>query len=417
MGHSSLSSIPLLPKPPSAPALAAVGRRPGAAGRVLVALGAHAQAEVWCALLRQEGYDVVVVEHGEAALRRLLARDIDVLLASAQLPDLHGLSLLMQVRALDPQVSVLLISGRNDLDHAVEAMERGAMRYLTRAVAREELVALVEQGARLRRHARRQDSTSLIRAVGPAGRSFGDAVTLGAAFEEALEGLYLVFQPIVSWAARAPVAYEALMRCRAPQLPTPPAMLEAAEKLGRLPDLGRRVRALAAEAVASLPEGVRLFVNAHPRDLDDPDFYDPAAPLTRHAHRVTIEVTERARLDDERAAQVQLQRLRALGYRVAVDDLGAGYAGLASVAALNPEVVKVDMSLIRGIDHNPISARIVRALAAVCEELGILLVAEGVETRAERDTLVGLGCDRLQGYLFARPGPGFAEPALDLYPP
>ena len=407
----------LASKPPAGRDREFARRRPGAAGRVLVALGCNPEVPAWCELLRGDGFEVVVAEHGEDALRRLLARDVDVLLGSAQLPDLHGLSLLLRVRAIDPDVTVILLSCRRDLDNAVEAMERGAMRYLTRAVAGDEIVSLVSQGARLRRNARRRhDSMTVIRAVGPTGRSFGDADSLADAFEEALRGVYLSFQPIVSCAGRAPVAYEALLRCREPRLPSPLALLEAAEKLGRLEDLGRRVRALAAASIAALPDTARLFVNVHPQDLNDPELYDPGAPLTLQAHRVTIEVTERARLDDERVAQAQLQQLRALGYRVAVDDLGAGYAGLASVAALHPEIVKVDMSLVRGVDRNPISARIIRALAAVCAEMDISLVAEGVETRAERDTLVALGCDLLQGYLFARPSPEFVTPANDLYP-
>ena len=93
------------------------------------------------------------------------------------------------------------------------------------------------------------------------------------------------------------------------------------------------------------------------------------------------------------------------------------HAGGWPVAALHPEVVKLDMSLVRGVDRNPISARIIRALTAVCSEMGICLVAEGVETVAERDTLLGLGCDLLQGYLFARPTPAFVHPPMEFYPP
>jgi len=385
---------------------------------VLTVLGNTPHAEPWSDALRRDGFEVLAAEHGEAALRRLLEGDVDVLLSSAQLPDLHGLSLLLRVRAIDPDVSVILVSGRNDLDNAVEALERGALRYLTRPLSEVELLALVNEGARIRRNARRRyHSMTVIRSVGPTGRSFGDVASLAEAFESALRGVFLCFQPIVSCADRRSVAFEALLRCTEPQLPSPPALLEAAEKLGRLEDLGRLVRSLAAEAIATLPPSSRLFVNVHPKDLEDPELYDPSSPLTRYAHRVTIEVTERARLDDEKAAQVQLSKLRALGYHIAIDDLGAGYAGLASVAALHPEVVKLDMSLVRGVDRNPISARIIRALTAVCSEMGISLVAEGVETAAERDTLLGLGCDLLQGYLFARPTPSFAHPPMELYPP
>ena len=107
-----------------------------------------------------------------------------------------------------------------------------------------------------------------------------------------------------------------------------------------------------------------------------------------------------------------MTRLRKFGYRIAIDDLGAGYAGLTSFAQLEPEVVKVDMSLVRGIDSSPVKQKLVRSIIALCTELGIQLVAEGIETPAERDTLVGLGGDLCQGYLFAKPGRGFPTPVM-----
>lgn len=197
------------------------------------------------------------------------------------------------------------------------------------------------------------------------------------------------------------------MRTREKRLPSPPAILDASERLGRLPELGRRVRALAAEAITDLPEELRLFVNIHPSDLDDDYLYRTDMPLSRHARRVTIEVTERRALGDTPTARRHLSALRSLGYSVAVDDLGAGYAGLTSFAMLSPEVVKIDMSLVRGIDGNPITQRIIRSVVALCRDMRVNLVAEGVETSAERDTLLSLGCDLLQGYFFGKPAPTF----------
>src|SRR6185369_588150 len=105
-------------------------------------------------------------------------------------------------------------------------------------------------------------------------------------------------------------------------------------------------------------------------------------------------------------------RLRALGYRIAIDDLGEGYSGLTSFALLEPEVVKLDMSLIRGIDGVPMKKKLVRAMSTLCRELDARLVAEGVETIAERDTLCELGVDLMQGFLFATPDFPFPIPKL-----
>ena len=90
-----------------------------------------------------------------------------------------------------------------------------------------------------------------------------------------------------------------------------------------------------------------------------------------------------------------------------VDDLGAGYAGLTSFAQLEPEVVKLDMSLVRGVHAQPTKQTLVRTMIAMCHELGMQVVAEGIETPQERDAIVEAGCDLLQGYFFARPGPAF----------
>jgi EAL domain-containing protein (putative c-di-GMP-specific phosphodiesterase class I) len=101
----------------------------------------------------------------------------------------------------------------------------------------------------------------------------------------------------------------------------------------------------------------------------------------------------------------RVARLRALGYRIAVDDLGSGYAGLATFALLEPDLVKLDMSLIRDVDRHPLRRRLVDAMVELCRGLEIVLVAEGIETEAERTALAEAGCDLLQGFLIGRPGP------------
>jgi EAL domain-containing protein (putative c-di-GMP-specific phosphodiesterase class I) len=107
----------------------------------------------------------------------------------------------------------------------------------------------------------------------------------------------------------------------------------------------------------------------------------------------------------------KVETLRKLGYRIAVDDLGAGYAGLASFSQLEPEFVKLDMSLVRGVDASTRKQSIIRAMTTLCSrDLSIQVVSEGVETAGERDALVLEGGDLLQGYLFAKPARGFPVP-------
>lgn len=170
---------------------------------------------------------------------------------------------------------------------------------------------------------------------------------------------------------------------------------------------GRRVRALSAEAFAQAPPDVLLFVNLHTRELLDPALYDAGAPLARVAKRVVLEITERATIDGVKDVQMRVAQLRRLGFRIALDDLGAGYAGLSSFAALEPEIVKLDMSLVRDVHRSDVRRRLIGSMTGLCKEMGMLVVAEGVETVDERDCVRGIGCDLLQGYFYSKPGPPF----------
>jgi EAL domain-containing protein (putative c-di-GMP-specific phosphodiesterase class I) len=148
-------------------------------------------------------------------------------------------------------------------------------------------------------------------------------------------------------------------------------------------------------------------VNLHPNDLNDPQLFDPWSGLARLAPQVVLELTERERLGDDDQLRTRLSALRDLGYQIAIDDLGAGYASLNAVVAVRPEIVKLDQHLIRGIEADKCRLRLVRGLTATCQDLGAMVVAEGIETEAELDALLGIGVDLLQGYLLGRPAPGF----------
>src|SRR5205085_5428081 len=132
----------------------------------------------------------------------------------------------------------------------------------------------------------------------------------------------------------------------------------------------------------------------------DEEMFSADSPLAALAPRVVLEITERIGLDPA-TSTTQMTALRKLGYRIAVDDLGAGYAALGALATLEPEVVKLDMSLIRGIERHATKRRVVGAIATLCRELGSRVVAEGVETSAELLAVRELGVELIQGFLLA----------------
>jgi EAL domain-containing protein (putative c-di-GMP-specific phosphodiesterase class I) len=239
-----------------------------------------------------------------------------------------------------------------------------------------------------------------------------DTWQLSANFERAMESLWAAYQPIVSLKDKKIIGYEALLRSGEPTLPHPGAVLDAAERLGRLEVVGRTMRRRASEPVAQSPHVEALFVNLHTSDLLDSDLSSPDAPLSRIAHKVVLEITERSSLDRVKDLRPRIAALREMGFRIAVDDLGAGYAGLTSFALLEPEIVKLDMTLVRDIHQSPTKQKLVRSMADLCRDMGMMVVGEGVETADERDMLLALGCDLLQGYFFAKPGKPFPEVAL-----
>jgi EAL domain-containing protein (putative c-di-GMP-specific phosphodiesterase class I) len=316
---------------------------------------------------------------------------------------MSGLELLDAVRQRDLDVPVILTTGEPALDSAVRAVEFGAFRYLIKPVERKTLEESVQRAFRMHRMARLKRQA--LELAGVTSKALGDLSNLEGRFTSALQRLWMAYQPIVDWKERRVFGYEALLRSAEPSLPSPPEILDAAERLGRLRELGRAIRARVASEAEKAPGELKFFVNLHAVDLNDDDLFTDS-PLAKIAGRIVLEVTERVSLEVVKNLDQRIQKLRQLGFVIAIDDLGSGYAGLTSFASLNPGMAKLDMSLIRGIDGHPRKQSIVRSMCQLCDQLGILVVAEGVEKAAERDTLTSLGCNLLQGYLFARPERG-----------
>jgi EAL domain-containing protein (putative c-di-GMP-specific phosphodiesterase class I) len=223
------------------------------------------------------------------------------------------------------------------------------------------------------------------------------------------------FQPIVHAARGEVVSQEALIR----GLNDEPAkdILDAVAGANLHPfDLASRIAAIAlgqrlgigtlnlnflARSPISDAAAIRTTLQAAARCG-----YDPGA--------IVLEVSEAEAIDDPLAFSRLLQDHRAAGMRVAIDDFGAGHSGLNLLADFQPDMIKLDMKLVRGIDHQAARQSIVRALLAMCGELGIEVVAEGVETLPEFRWFEAQGVQLFQGYLFARPA--FEAVAVPQFP-
>lgn len=360
-------------------------------------------------VLRRLGFAIETAADGQEAADLLSGGSFDVIVTDLAMPRMGGIEFLRTVRQHDLDVPVVLMTGQPGLATAVEAVEYGAFRYLTKPVDLDVLGEVVRRAVSM--HQMATLKREALELVGAEGRHLGDRASLDARFSNAIEQLWMAYQPIVHWPERVVFAYEALVRSSEPSLKSPLDLLDAAERLGRLPDLGRRIRDQVAHSAPEAPPNVLLFVNLHPADLDDFELFSPVSALAAVASRVVLEVTERSSLDGVHGLAIKIAKLRQLGFRIAIDDLGAGYAGLSSFSQLEPEFVKLDMSLIRGVDTSTRKRSLVRTMTQLCRtELGIQVVSEGVETQQERDVLALDGCDLMQGYLFAKPDRGFPAP-------
>lgn len=313
-----------------APARSAAG-----AGSVLIVDDEVPLARALERVLRGAGYAVTITNNPAKALEAIMQAPFDVILSDIMMPGMSGIDMLRVVRAYDADVPVILMTGAPSLATAVEAVSLGALQYLEKPMLNAVVLEVVARASRLHRMAvMKREALKLLEESDAAAL---DDVVLAASFDKALETMWMAFQPIVSSVGDRLFGYEALMRTHEPRLPHPGAVLDAAEKLGRTTDLGRRIRNLSARAFEKAPSDAVLFVNLHTRDLLDPELYEGDSSLGRIAHRVVLEVTERASLDVVKDVVARVAVLRYQGFRIAIDDLGAGYAGLASFAALEPE--------------------------------------------------------------------------------
>lgn len=209
----------------------------------------------------------------------------------------------------------------------------------------------------------------------------------------------VAYQPIVDVERGEVFGYEALARCSCPAFPDPFTLIEAAREQGVLGKLGRFLRKTAAAGCPDAP----LFLNVDPAEFDDGDIMREDEPAVGHAPGAYLELTEAAPTTHFRSLTTSLRELRDRGVKLALDDVGAGYANLRNVADLAPEIVKLDRELIVGLTPNSRPLTLVRGMMALCADLGCEVLAEGVETTDELEALRSIGVRLVQGFLLGRP--------------
>lgn len=218
------------------------------------------------------------------------------------------------------------------------------------------------------------------------------------------DGLQVVLQPIVELAGGRVVAAEALSRFADEPVRSPDSWFADAAAVGLGVELELAAIRAALAQLDALPTGARLSLNVSPAALLAPELAEALAAVP--GERLAVELTEHAPVEDYAAMAAALTGLRGRGVQLMIDDAGSGFSSLKHILGLHPDVIKLDLSLTRDIDRDPVRRALAASLVAFARETKATIVAEGIETAGELEALRALGVAEGQGYYLARPAPG-----------
>jgi EAL domain-containing protein (putative c-di-GMP-specific phosphodiesterase class I)/CheY-like chemotaxis protein len=378
--------------------------------RVLIADDEPALRVALSDLLAQDDGVVLVGAAGDAdeAIELAVARHPDVALVDVKMPAGGGPRAAREIIRVSPSTRVIALSAFEDRPTVLEMLRAGAVGYLVKGTAAGEIIESIGKVAR--------GGTSLSsEVIGGVVHELSSQLRREEIEEQELEtrrgtiqrfldgeGLSMAFQPIVDLRTRKTVGMEALARFRSLPMRPPDQWFAEAVRL----ELGIQLELTAIrEALTSLrhlPVDCYLSVNCSHRTVVSPEL---PGVLADAGPRIVVEITEHEAVADYGEVSRALEVLRRLGCRVAIDDAGAGFASLRHTLQLAPDIVKVDISLTRDIDSDRGRRALASALISFAEEMGMTIVAEGIESQAELDTLLELGVAFGQGYFLARPAP------------
>lgn len=378
--------------------------------RILIADDEPALRGAIADLLSHEDGLVIVGEAGDAdqAIEMAVSRRPDVALVDVSMPAGGGPRAAREIIRVSPETRVIALSAFEDRPTVLEMLRAGAVGYLVKGTASEDLLDSItkvfdggaslsadvldgivhELSSQLRREEIEQEQRHALR--GEIDRFLAG------------EGVTMVYQPIMELRSRQIVGWEALARFHTLPLRPPNEWFAEAVEM----ELGVQLELMAIRSamrsLPGVPAGAYLSVNCSPRAAMSPEL---GRTLGEHAPRMVVEITEHEAIEDYTSLATALEELRTLGVRIAIDDAGAGFASLRHTLLLRPDMVKVDISLTRDIDNDRAKRALTSALISFADEMGMAIIAEGIETLAELETLVSLGVPFGQGYYLAEPAP------------
>ena len=334
----------------------------------------------------------------------------DVAVLDVRMPGGGGAKAAREIHRRSPDTSIVALSASSDPRTVVSMIRAGAVGYVGKDQPADDFLRAIhrsvdgrasiavdrlgEVAERLAEHHARHAEVAVQRAR-----------VSRAWIEEAIHGhaLDMVFQPIVDLVDGRIRGLEALARFKSRPRRAPEAWFTEASNQGLLTELELATVTRALAHIDQIPEDVYLSVNVSPQTLCAPRLLQTLRAVP--ARRVVLELTERSAVVDYEEAAARLADLRALGSRLAVDDVGSGFSGLGQVVALLPDLLKLDRTLVSGVHADEAKSALIARLSSFADEFGIEVVAEGIETRPELEVLRALGVRNGQGFLLGRPGP------------
>lgn len=344
----------------------------------------------------------------EEALTLATLHHPDVVVMDVKIPQVGGAQATRLLRRQLPDVAVVALSAHEDRHSVLEMLAAGVVGYLSKTGAPSEIVGAVRRAA---------DGESVLSATPSAtvvdelaGRLQDEAAAHAkraerqARIRAAVDGeLAMAFQVICDLASGATVGVEALARFDEAEdsSRTPDQWFAEAAELGMRRELEAAALGSALQALPALRTGVYLSINVTPEAVLQSELR--SLVRAEHTERLVLELTEHEPVHDYGALAEALAPLRRQGTRLAVDDAGAGFASLRHIALLDPDLIKVDASLVSDVGGHRVRRALVSALASFADEIGAQVVAEGIEQRGDLEALRALGVDWGQGYLFGAP--------------
>ena len=363
-------------------------------------------------LQRESGLEVEYTTDPRRALSHFAQFQPDLVILDLLMPDLDGFAVLEQLRnhvGRDEFLPVLVITAARSPEMKARALSMGATDFLNKPYDTTEVVLrvrnLLETRAlhlRLRRHgetlaARLELQEEMERRLDDERRERRtriEGVLAGL-------GLMMLYQPIVDLEAAKIVGVEALARFTTGPQQVPDAWFAEAAEVGLGPELELAAIGLAIAQLAEVPPGAYLSLNVSPETVGSGLLKNVLQLVP--ADRLVLELTEHTHVDDYDELNEGLTELRNEGVRLAVDDAGAGFSSLRHILSLQPDIIKLDLALTRGIAEDPVRRALASSLVNFAGEIKALITAEGVETRDELEVLRSLGVGSAQGFYLSRP--------------